>query len=88
MFEGGVLNVVPAVFALDDGVNPHVELKEVGNVAFDLLAGGGVGVEVISLSEEVGAKTFVGVVEDAVLVGVALGGSIFSLELDVPEGGA
>ena len=40
----GVLDVVPAVSALNDGVDPNVELGEVCNSLLDTLGSGGVGV--------------------------------------------
>jgi len=42
-------------------------------------------VQVLGLSEEVGTESFVGVVQDAVLVGGSGGGGILSLELDLPD---
>ena len=72
----GVLDVVPSVAALDDGINPHVELGEVGDSLLDALGSGGIGVEVGGLSEEVGAETLVRVVKNSVLVGIAESGGV------------
>ena len=55
-----------------------VELEEVGNVVVDSLSSSSVGVEVGCLSEEVGTKSLVRVVEDSVLVGVSSGGSVLA----------
>jgi len=73
VLEGGVLDIVPSIFALHNGVDPYVEFKEVGSVVFDLLAGTSVGVEILSFSEESRTVSFVGVVKNTILVGVALG---------------
>ena len=83
--ELGVLDVVPAVSALNDGVNPDVELLEVGEGLLDLLGGGSVAPQVGGLAEEVGTETLVRVVKHSVLVGVAESGSILDGELDVPD---
>lgn len=73
LLELGLLDVVPAVSKLNDGINPHVELGEVGNLRLEVSAGLGVRVKISCLSEEVGSETFVRVVQDAVLVGVVEG---------------
>jgi len=77
--------VVPSVSALDDGINPHVKLSEVGDVLLDAGAGLGVGVEVGDLAEEVGTETLMGVVKNAVLVLVVSGGGVLGEELNLPD---
>ena len=77
--------MVPAVSALDDGVNPDVEFLEVGTCLFNALGSGGVAPQVSGLAEEVGTETLVGVVKHSVLVGVAESGGILDGELDVPD---
>ena len=81
----GVLDVVPSVAALDDGINPHVELCEVGEGLLDALGSSGISPEVGGLAEEGGTETLMGLVHDFILVGAAEGGSILHRELDVPD---
>lgn len=83
--HGGILNVVPSVSSLNNTVDVSVELEEVGNVAINSLSGCSIGVEVGGLSEEVGTKTLVRVVEDSVLVGVSSGGSVLAVEFNLPD---
>ena len=71
--EFGVLDVVPSVSALNNSINPDVELEEVGAGLLELSTGGGIGVKVGGLTEEISTESFVRVVEDSVLVGVAKG---------------
>ena len=71
-----VLNVVPAVSLLDDGIDPDVEFLEVRACLLDALGSGGIGPQVSCLSEEVGAETLVRVVKNSVLVGVAESGGV------------
>lgn len=68
-----ILDVVPSVSKLNNGINPDVEFSEVGNLGFEGLACLGVGVEVGGFAKEVGTKTLVGVVKDAILVGIVEG---------------
>ena len=83
--HGGVLDVVPAISELDDGVAPHVELGQVSNLVVEVGAGLGIGVKVSGAAEEVVAQTLVRVVQDAVLVGVVEGGSILHDQLHLPD---
>ena len=66
-----VFDVVPSSPAFDDGVNPHVEFSQIGTILLEFTSGCGISVEVSGLTEEVCAESFMGIVKDAVLVGVA-----------------
>lgn len=70
---------------LDDGINVGVELAEFVNLSLDLLKGGGLGVEVGSLAEELSTKTFMGVNIDSVLVAVVGSGGILAQKGDLPD---
>jgi len=83
--EFGVLDVVPAVFTLDNSINPDVEFHEVLNSLLHTLGSSGVGPQVSGLAEEVSTEALVRVVQDSVLVCVAEGGGILDVELDVPD---
>merc|ERR1719464_847338 len=83
--EFGVLNVVPSVSAFDNGINPHIEFEEVGDVLLVLATGTSIGVEVRGLTEEVSTESFMRVVEDSVLVGAAESGGILDVEGNVPD---
>lgn len=80
-----VLDEVESVSSLDDGVNPGVEGGQGLGVSSDSLGSSLVGVEVGSLSEEVGSKSLVGVYKDSVVVVVVLGGDILDQKLDLPD---
>jgi len=54
-------------------------------VLLNTATGGGIGVEVSDLSEEVGTETLMGVVEDSVLVVVSSGGGVLGEELNLPD---
>lgn len=68
-----VFDVVPSISAFDNGVNPHVEFSQIGTILLEFASGCGISVEVSGLTEEICSKTFMGVVEDAILVRVAKG---------------
>ena len=80
-----VLDVVPAVSKLDNGIDEHVEFSEVCDLLFEVLASLGVSVKVSGFAEEVGTKTFVRVVEHTVLVSVVKGAGILDNELNLPD---
>ena len=65
--------MVPSVSALDNSINPDVELGEVSAGLLESSAGSGISVKVGGLTEEISTESFVRVVEDSVLVGVAKG---------------
>ena len=68
--EFGVLDAVLAIASFDNAVDVGVELADLVDLGLDTFAGGSVVPEVLGLTEEVFAETFVGVDEDAVLVAV------------------
>lgn len=80
-----ILDVVPSVSKFNNGINIHVELGEVGDLSVEGITSLGIGVQVRSLAEEVGTETLVGVVKDAVLVGVVEGGGILHDKLNLPD---
>ena len=80
-----ILDVVPSVSKLNDGVNVDIELSKVGNLGIEGLASLGIGVEVGGFAEEVSTETLVAVVKNAILVSVVEGGGILNDKLDLPD---
>lgn len=68
MDELSVADVIEAIYALDNGINPRVEAGQVGHLSLYLRL-----VEGASGSEEISTESIVGVVEDSVLLAAVCG---------------
>jgi len=80
-----VFDVVPAVSALNHGINPHVEFAQIGAALLESTSRPCVSVEVRGLAEEVRSKSFVRIIKNTVLVGVAECRGVLTVKCNVPD---